>query len=52
MTEAVPRDWQGGLVPYPDPAIEVVEPAFRRYVLGNAAVERLHTGALWTEGPV
>ncbi|WP_197686679.1 SMP-30/gluconolactonase/LRE family protein [Cyanobium sp. NIES-981] len=37
---------------YPDPAIEVVAPAFQRYVLPNAAVERIHTGARWTEGPV
>ncbi|SBO43362.1 Gluconolactonase [Cyanobium sp. NIES-981] len=46
------RDWQGGPVHYPDPAIEVVAPAFQRYVLPNAAVERIHTGARWTEGPV
>ncbi|WP_231594516.1 SMP-30/gluconolactonase/LRE family protein [Synechococcus sp. CBW1107] len=46
------RDWQGGPVHYPDPAIEVIAPAFKRYVLGNAAVERIHTGARWTEGPV
>jgi gluconolactonase len=46
------RDWQGGPVHYPDPAIEVIAPSFRRYVLGNAAVERIHTGARWTEGPV
>ncbi|MEX1324642.1 MAG: SMP-30/gluconolactonase/LRE family protein [Synechococcaceae cyanobacterium] len=46
------RDWQGGPVHYPDPAIEVIAPAFQRYVLPNAAVERIHTGARWTEGPV
>jgi gluconolactonase len=39
-------------VPYPDPAIEVVDPRFAKYVQGNAAVERLYTGTRWSEGPV
>jgi gluconolactonase len=39
-------------VRYPDPAIEVLDPRFGRYRIGNAAVERLHTGARWAEGPV
>jgi gluconolactonase len=39
-------------VPYPDPAIEVVDPRFAKYVAWNAAVERLYTGARWAEGPV
>ncbi len=39
-------------VRYPDPALEVLDPRFERYRLGNAAVERLHTGARWAEGPV
>jgi gluconolactonase len=37
---------------YPDPAIEVVDPRFAKYKIGNAAVERLYTGARWSEGPV
>ncbi len=37
---------------YPDPAIEVLDPRFVSYRLGNAAVERLWTGGRWTEGPV
>jgi gluconolactonase len=37
---------------YPDAAVEVVDPGFARYVIGNAAVERLYTGARWAEGPV
>src|SRR6202158_61472 len=37
---------------YPDPAVEVVDPRFAKYKVGNAAVERLYTGARWTEGPV
>jgi gluconolactonase len=40
------------IVPYPDPAIETHDPRFDAYRLGNAAVERLWTGARWAEGPV
>ncbi|MGB9433767.1 MAG: SMP-30/gluconolactonase/LRE family protein, partial [Candidatus Acidiferrum sp.] len=39
-------------VPYPDPAVEVVDPRFEKYRVGSAAVERLYTGARWAEGPV
>ena len=38
--------------PYPDPAIEVVDPRFAKYQILSAAVERLYTGARWAEGPV
>ena len=31
---------------------EVIDPAFRAYVLGNAPVKRLATGFDWVEGPV
>ena len=37
---------------YPDPAVEVVDPRFAKYKIGNAAVERLYTGTRWSEGPV
>ncbi len=37
---------------YPDPAVEVLDPRFARYVVFNAAVERLATGLRWAEGPV
>jgi gluconolactonase len=37
---------------YPDPRIQILDPAFTRYRLFNAAVERLWTGARWGEGPV
>jgi gluconolactonase len=40
------------LVPYPDPAVEVVDPRFAKYQIISAAVERLYTGARWAEGPV
>ena len=39
-------------VVYPDPAVEVIDPRFAKYIVGNAAVERLYTGARWAEGPV
>jgi gluconolactonase len=39
-------------VVYPDPAIEVIDPRFAKYKVGNSAIERLYTGARWAEGPV
>ena len=40
-----------GIERYPDPAIQVLDPSFGRYRLLLAAVERLWTGARWSEGP-
>src|SRR5664279_18133 len=40
------------LVPYPDPAVEALDPRFAKYQIISAAVERLYTGARWAEGPV
>ncbi|CAB3845789.1 Gluconolactonase [Achromobacter pulmonis] len=37
---------------YPDPAIRVLAPAFEKYHLLSAAVERLASGSRWAEGPV
>src|SRR5205807_2943024 len=37
---------------YPDPNIKVLDPRFQKYVLGNAAIERLAGGCRFTEGPV
>ncbi len=37
---------------YPDPAVEVLDERFARYRIFSAAVERLHTGCRWAEGPV
>ena len=37
---------------YPDPAITVLDPRFKKYVLFAAAVERIATGMRWSEGPV
>lgn len=52
MDRKLDRDWQHGVVTYPDPAVEVVDSRFEKYTLGGAALERLWTGARWTEGPV
>jgi gluconolactonase len=37
---------------YPDPLIESLDPRFDQYRIFSAAVERLHTGCRWSEGPV
>lgn len=37
---------------YPDPLVESLDPRFDAYRIFNAAVERLHTGCRWSEGPV
>ena len=46
------RNWQTGIVTYPDPAIETLEEEFKKYVIFNASIERLYTGCRWVEGPV
>ncbi len=46
------RDWSGkNPVRYPDADIVVLDPRFAKYKLGNTAIQRLHTGMLWAEGP-
>ena len=37
---------------YPDPAIETLDQRFDKYRIFSAAVERLHCGSRWSEGPV
>ena len=37
---------------YPDPAIEILDASFAPYRVALAAIERLHTGCRWAEGPV
>ena len=36
----------------PDDSVEVLDPSFAKYRVGNANVERLATGMRWAEGPV
>ena len=37
---------------YPDPSIEVLDPAFLKYRLFSSGVEQLASGLRWAEGPV
>jgi hypothetical protein len=52
MKNSAEERWQEHKNPvaYPDAAIEVIDPRVRKYVVANAAVERLWTGARWAEG--
>lgn len=47
------RDYGPDATPvhYPDQDVVSVTPAFDRYKVGNAAIQRLWTGGLWLEGP-
>ena len=46
------RDWTGREpIRYPDADVIALDPRFDRYMVGNAAIERLHTGSRWAEGP-
>src|SRR5579872_4337948 len=45
------RDWSGREpTPYPDPDIISLDPRFDKYKIGNTAIQRLWTGAMWAEG--
>jgi gluconolactonase len=37
---------------YPDPAIQVLDPAFLKYRIYSSTLERVATGMRWAEGPV
>ena len=47
------RDYSQNAAPvrYPDKDIVVLDPRFAKYKIGNAAIQRLHTGMAWAEGP-
>src|SRR5262245_13487981 len=38
-------------IQYPDPDIIALDNRFRRYIVGNTVIRRLHFGTLWAEGP-
>ena len=48
-----PRDFgpDASPVTYPDPDLVTVDPAFNGLRIGNTPIQRLWTGALWSEGP-
>jgi gluconolactonase len=47
-----PRDYSKlEPVPYPDPDIVALDPRFRRYIIFNTSIRRLHIGTTWAEGP-
>jgi gluconolactonase len=47
-----PRDWsKPEAVQYPDPDVIALDPKFRRYIVNNTPIRRLHIGTLWAEGP-
>jgi gluconolactonase len=48
---AAPAGWEPN-ERYPDPAIKVLDPSFRKYRLNIAGMERLATGMRWSEGPI
>jgi gluconolactonase len=50
--EPTVRDWSGNApLRYPDPDIVALDNRFRRYIIGNTPLRRLHTGTMWAEGP-
>ncbi|MFY7958660.1 MAG: SMP-30/gluconolactonase/LRE family protein [Elsteraceae bacterium] len=51
--DARARNYGPGSEPvrYPDPDIVTLDKRFNKYKLGNTAIQRLHTGAMWAEGP-
>jgi gluconolactonase len=47
-----PRDYSRlEPTPYPDPDIVALDPRFRRDIIFNTAIRRLHIGTSWAEGP-
>lgn len=38
------------IIRYPDASVVELDPRFGKYKIGNAAIQRLWTGALWAEG--
>ena len=38
-------------VRYPEPDVIALDPRFKKYKIGSAPIQRLHTGMLWAEGP-
>jgi gluconolactonase len=46
------RDWSGREpIRYPDPDVVAIEPAFEKYRIKSAEIQRVTTGMRWAEGP-
>ena len=47
------RDFSAGAAPvrYPEADVLVLDDRFKKIKIGNASIERLHTGMRWAEGP-
>ena len=50
-TRRAGADWEPSQR-YPDPSIKILDPAFAKYRVNSAKVERLGNGFRWSEGPV
>jgi gluconolactonase len=52
LAQSQQRDWSGRQpTRYTDPDVVTLDKRFTKYVIGNAVIERLWTGARWAEGP-
>jgi gluconolactonase len=52
LAQTQQRDWSGQQpVRYIDPDVIALDKRFSKYIVNNAAIERLWTGARWAEGP-
>ena len=52
LAQTQQRDWTGRQpLRYTDPDVITLDKRFAKYVIGNASIERLWTGARWAEGP-
>ena len=53
LTKAIARDFGKNAAPvrYPEPDVIALEDSFKKIKIGNASIERLHTGMRWAEGP-
>ena len=46
------RDWTKEVpIQYPDPDIIALDARFRRYIVANTVIRRMHFGTQWAEGP-
>lgn len=52
-TPLLSRDFSPGAAPvrYPEPDVIALDDRFKAIKIGNASIERLHTGMRWAEGP-